>query len=299
MEKNATMGFLLRDIISKSKWVQINDAMCEAQLYDGLSIETWKTIADAVQKFEISDGSSNELYFNLAQLDKALEKIDVNYLQTGKRKADFFLNIGLVTIIEQIYAISASNKKEHFAKQIEELEKIGVDTIALSTNKGSSRTILGIETSYIYPNKNHLLIDKIYTDGTFCIENSGGYSHQYNITELKGENYCLSCELTSEEGEAKLWKAKAYLNNFQGKYPTKEEVLELRQPKIVPVGMENDFLSKFLESKNLYQDFEEYIINFLTDKSLYQEYIDLLANTFPQESMEWQVTRKRVRQILK
>lgn len=127
-----------------------------------------------------------------------------------------------------------------------------------------------------------MLFDKIYTDGTFCIENSGGYSHRYNITKLKGENYTLSCELSSEEGEAKLWKAKAYLQNFQGQYPTKEEILKLRQPKIVPVGMDDEFLTEFLVSKNVYQ-----------------EYINLLANRIPQEPMEWQVTKKRVRQVLK
>lgn len=297
MAKEENIGYLLKDIITKSKWNQIDDIMRESQLYDGLSIETWKRIADAVQKFEISDGSSKELRFNLEQIGKCLEKISMDHLQTGDNNVDHFWRIGVATLIEQIYAMSAPDKKEYFTKQIETLEKIGVDSIALSTDKGHTGTILGIETSHTWPDK-RLLIDKVYTDGTFCIENYGGYSHQFNIIDLRGENYHISCELTSEEDGAKLWKAKAYLNNFQGKYPTKEEILQLRQPKIVPLREDDSCLARFLEIRGLRGVYEELITEFLKGKNLYQDYVDFLATTTWQEPIEWQVTKKRVRQVL-
>lgn len=282
MSKIEIDPFLLKDMLPKSKWAEINDSVGNSQLYDGLSIEFWKQMVEAVQKFEIIDGSPEECILNLTIIQNVLDKIGVCHLENGYANTECFWKIGLFTLLKQIYSISALDKKEHFAKQIETLAEIGIDTIALTTNKGSTGTIMGIENSFVYPDRNHLYFQKVYTDGTFYISNSGGYYHLYDIEGLRGDNYYLSCELTSENGKAKLWKAKAYLNNFQGVYPTKEEVLNLRQPRIVPIGEENEMLAEFLINKNLYQ-----------------EYLDYLSSSIPQESMEWQVTKKRVRQVLR
>ncbi len=135
MEKNAIMKTLLGEIVPKCKWAIKNDIMGESQLYEGLSIEAWKKIADAVQQFEINDASLGELDFNLGILRKALKKMGVSYLETGNTNPENSWEIGLASLIEHIYSISAIDKKEHFVNQINELEKIGVDTIALSTNE--------------------------------------------------------------------------------------------------------------------------------------------------------------------
>ncbi len=121
----------------------------------------------------------------------------------------------------------------------------------------------------------------------------------YNIKKLRGENYYITCEITSEEGKAKLWKAKAHLNNFQGEYPSREEILQLRQPRIVPIGEDKEMLAKFLESKNLYEEYKDMLVKFLVSKNLYNEYIDCLLSANPRPAMNWQVTKKRVRQVLK
>lgn len=274
--------YLLSEIIPKAKWNQINDIMRETPLFEGLSIETWKRMMDSVQKFTLSDGCEDEIKNNMRLLKKGLEKIGSNYLENGKNKAAHFWNVGLVTLIEQIYAINEPDKKEHFTKQIETLERIGVDTIALDTSIFYTGTLLGIATSSIYPDKTHLVFDKVFTDGTFIIENSGGYSHLYNIKNLKDDNYHLSVELTSKEQQVKLWKAKATLSSFNGEYPTKEEILAPRQPRLSFTNIDDETLERFLR-----------------DKGLYLEYANFYANEHPEEPVEWQVTNRRVRQILK
>ncbi len=254
-------GYLIRDIIPKSKREKLRNQLMENQFYDGLSVEIWKIISESIQKFTISDGSLEEITHNKNIRKKALEKADITFLKDwdGYKKGEMFLDVGLETLIYYIYAISNPNIKDYFSSRIESLIDIGVDTIAFDPTDEPSGTILGIETNMSDKLQPYSIIDKVYTDGTFIIRNHGGYNHLFDIEKLMGSNYHISVELLNEAGETKLIKAKASLRNFDGVYPTKKEILAFRQPILTPAPINDGKLEEFLREKELYEQYIEFI----------------------------------------
>lgn len=283
-------GYLISDIIPKSKRETLINQMMKDQLSDGLSVEIWKIISESVQKFTISDGSLEELTHNKNILKKALEKANITFLKDGNgfNKGKFFLNLGLETLIYYIYAISNPNIKDYFSSRIESLIDIGVDTIAFNPTKRRGGTIEGIETNMADKNQPYSVIDKVYTDGTFIIRNHGGYNHLFDIEKLMGDNYYINVELLNEDQETKLVKANATLRNFDGVYPTKKEILEFRQPMLTYAPINDESLEEYLRNKESY---EQYIAFIDSQKS-----IDEREN---QCILPWQVTNRRVQEVLK
>ncbi|MDE6292105.1 MAG: hypothetical protein K2L98_00325, partial [Bacilli bacterium] len=223
-------------------------------------------------------------------LKKALEKADITFLKDGDgyEKGEIFLDVGLETLIHYIYAISNPNIKDYFSSRIEKLIDIGVDTIAFDPTDGHSGTILGIETNMADKLQPYSIIDKVYTDGTFIIRNHGGYNHLFDIEKLMGSNYHISVELLNEAGETKLIKAKAYLRNFDGVYPTKNEILAFRQPILTPAPINDEKLEEFLREKEVYEQYIEFINS--------QNSISEREKIY---TMPWHVTTNRVQEVLK
>lgn len=288
LNKKDTNGYLVRDIIPKSKREKLRNQLMEDQFYDGLSIEIWKIISASVQKFTISDGSEAEIEHNINILKKALEKSDINFLEAGLKTGEHFWNVGLETLICYIYGISSPNIKDHFSSQIENLIDIGVDTIAFDPSVHHLGTIERIETNKADKIQPYSIIDKVYTDGTFIIRNHGGYYHLFDIEKLMGDNYYIWVELLNEDNNTKLVNAKATLRNFEGVYPTKNELIAFRQPMLTYAPINNEELEKFLRGKELYEEY----ISFVESQGFARE-------KEPQRPMPWQVTKRRVKEVLK
>ncbi len=281
-------GYLTRDIIPRAKREKLRNKLMEDQFYEGLSVEIWKIISASVQKFTILDGSEAEIENNMTILKNDLEKANINILEEGLERGNHFWDVGLETLICYIYGISSPNVQDHFSSQIENLIDIGVNTIAFDPSDGHLGTIERIETNKADKIQPYSIIDKVYTDGTFIIRDHGGYYHLFDIEKLMGDNYYIRVKLLNENNQTKLVKARATLRNFEGVYPTKQEILAFRQPILTYAPINDAKLERFLRSEQLY---EEYIA-----------FIESQGYTGEAEKgrqMPWQITKRRVQEVFK
>lgn len=220
--------------------------MDKIELYEKVEIDIYELIAKCIKELDMSDlkfPKDNKFDANCKKLQDMLLKMGIK-IPLDDRYAKHFFNVGLNTLLQAIYDIKGKRDRiEVFEEQIYALRVIGVKKISFQprTNK-SGRIIESIGIFPDYKNKNEVILEKVYTDGSFGIENEGGYPHRFALYDLEKENYILHAVLKSENGTGKdedgndimgeLLDASISLANFKGVLPDKDEVLKMRLPMI-------------------------------------------------------------------
>jgi len=197
------------------------------------SIETWKQLAYYVQRLKLKNNDTNSFHENLIKLKKLLENTQIS-LEIGARIPKNKEEIGLATLLHEIYATGVGKhyRKANFYEKIYQLSDLRIEKIAFNPlDSASERNFT--ELNLFEPMFNEY-IEKIYTDGAFdfnIMNNNNTNSYDMNI--LKEYNYLLKYFLrlprTLEETSI---IGLAVLQNFQGIYPSVEEVFSTRQPKV-------------------------------------------------------------------
>lgn len=206
-------------------------------LYNKISIETWLRIADCVQHFNISDGNYKEFKANLEMLQNFLIGTEAN-LSANRSYAQYFFEIGLATLVQSIYNIkSKDNKKEHFLEQIYTLSDLGIKNIQFEGETSQSIVSLGdILVANDYDKRNVFLLQKIFTDGSFHVEKQDHFANVFQMMDIEDVNYLLDIKLLfSKEGNLTikfLKEADAVLINFDGVFPSKQEIMEIQFPNL-------------------------------------------------------------------
>lgn len=242
---------------NEEEGIKMEKKINSVDLYEKISIETWLRIADGVSKLNITNGNDGEFKENLKKLKKILIGTEVS-LEEKDRYAKHFFDVGLATLLQSIYDIkSQKNKKEHFAEQIYALKELGIKNIRFN----GDISVEGILTSKDYYKRNVSYLHKIFTDGSFCVENTGGYSHMFEMTDLRDINYFLYINLVlrqeNEITKKNLAKANATLLHFDGVFPNKEEIMAIHHPDL---EMDSSILEWQVTNKNrVKQHFKSYV----------------------------------------
>ena len=215
--------------------------MEKIELYGKVRIEIYEQIAEYIRHLNMADLKSiDDVQFdeNCLELYNMLKKDGIE-IGIEERFAKHFWHIGLNTLLQSIYNIkSEENRIDVFSKQIATLKDIGVKNISfLGESVYEIGTLGGISISHDYKNHKEVILEKTYTDGYFGIENEGGYSHIFRLTNLEKMNYLIHTTLMSKNGDGsnitgELIGADATLYNFTGIYPEKEEILKMCFPMI-------------------------------------------------------------------
>lgn len=201
------------------------------KLYDKLSIDVWNVIADSVQLLNIYDFSDWEFYNNLELLNGLLidKGIYFDFLERYPNKIE---DIGLASLLQEIYnaSVYGDYKKANFYEKIYQLSDLGLSSIqflpfdfpndikGISLIKNENGEVLGI--------------NNCFTDGNFDI----GYSDEtldrwYDIVNLEDANYVLRVLVNNINGENVISdKSYAILRNFNGEYPSKKDIYDIRYP---------------------------------------------------------------------
>ena len=202
-------------------------SMEKIRLWEAPSMMNWRKIAESVQKLNFDEKTEEEWKDNLKRLTIMLEDTEIDP-EIGKIETTLPKEIGLANLLHAIYKINTKNIKEEFYNQIENLNKIGVEEIQFLN--GSFHTITSCEGIGIH--QNPTIYAKTYTDGFFTISNYYNYSHLYSMENLHGANYYIDMSLKVEASKEKIEKSVAILENFNGVYPSKEEIMDLRLPML-------------------------------------------------------------------
>ena len=233
--------------------------MEKVELYNRVRIEVYEKIAEYLRHLDMSDLKSiDDVKFdeNCFELHDMLKDNGIE-IAMEKRFADFFLDIGLNTLLQSIYNItSEENRIDVFSKQIANLKNIGIKNIIFDVPYGNTGTVGGISIFHDYNNPKGVVLEKIYTDGYFNIVNEGGYSHIFNLINLEKMNYFINTTLISKNGNGnnitgKLMDANITLYSFNGIYPEKEEILKMRFPMLEIDGVSREWQTTKKRAKML------------------------------------------------
>lgn len=197
------------------------------------SIETWKQIAYYVQRLNLKNNDTNSFHENLIKLQKLLQNTPIS-LEIGARVPTNKEEIGLATLLHEIYATGVGKhyRKANFYEKIYQLSDLRIDKIAFSPLDSTLERNF-TDLNLVEPMFNEY-VEKIYTDGTFDLNvMNNNNANSYDINILKEYNYLLKYFLRlprtlEEAGIIGL----AVLQNFQGNYPSVEEVFSTRQPRV-------------------------------------------------------------------
>ncbi len=201
--------------------------MEKIRLWEAPTITSWMMLAESVQKLNLSEKTEEEFRDNLKILVELLEETEISQ-DIGNLKATSPKEIGLANLLYTMYKTPSKNAQENFYHQIESLKKIGVEEIQFLN--GSFHTITSCEGIGIH--EQPPIYAKTYTDGFFTVNNYYNYSHLYSMENLHGANYYIDMSLKVENGKEKLEKSVAILENFNGRYPSLEEIMDLRLPML-------------------------------------------------------------------
>lgn len=196
------------------------------------SIETWKQIAYYVQRLKLKNNDTNSFHKNLMELQKLLENTPIS-LEIGARVPIHKGEIGLATLLHEIYISNAKHyRKAGFYEKIYQLSDLKIDKIAFSPlDSDSDRSFTDL--NLVEPIFNEY-VEKVYTDGSFDLNlMNNNNTNSYDMNILKEYSYLLKYFLRlprtlEEKGVIGL----AVLQNFQGIYPSVDEVFSTKQPRV-------------------------------------------------------------------
>lgn len=197
------------------------------------SIETWKQIAYYVQRLKLKNNDTNSFHENVMKLQKLLENTPIS-LETGARVPTHKEEIGLATLLHEIYesGVGKHYRKANFYEKIYQLCDLKIDKIAFSPlDSDLERNFTDL--NLVEPIFNEY-VEKVYTDGTFDLNvMNNNNTNSYDMNILKEYSYLLKYFLRlpktlEEKGVIGL----AVLQNFQGIYPSVDEVFSTRQPRV-------------------------------------------------------------------
>lgn len=204
------------------------------RLSEKIDIDTWKRIADRVQKLNFYYFSQEEFNNNLIMLRNLLLDLDIN-LDFLSRYPNNINEIGLASLLEEIYmsSVLSDYKKANFYEKIYQLDMLGISYIQFLP-VGFIDCIKGISLVKDDVSGKGIWIKKCFTDGSFDIGYPDiGINDIYDLINLKDANYVINVvsEL-DESGNRVLDKEESYavLKNFNGCFPDKESILEIRYP---------------------------------------------------------------------
>lgn len=205
------------------------------RLYERISIDTWKRIADRVQKLNIYDNSSEEFNWNLEELRRMVSDLEIS-LDYGMRYPGAVEDIGLVSLLEGIYSsnVYMDYKKANFYEKIHQLDEIGIPSIEFRP-AGFIDRVEGISVFKNSITGEAVGVRKCFTDGEFRIAYPDNpMDDVYGLYDLKEDNYLINVlvELDTSSMNPVVNPSETYaiLRNFNGEYPNKESIEEIRYP---------------------------------------------------------------------
>lgn len=205
------------------------------KLSEQMPINIWEEIAFKVQALDMSDGSPEEFKRNLELLKKSLVNLDI-CLDELKREPQYENEIGLAALLNTIYTSDASNtqKKSRFYEQIFTLAEIGINSIEFMPDEFYGNIFYdSIQDLKKISSGDSIIIDKFFTDGEFVLERETSRSTKYyDVYNLRKANYILNIVLSKNKSQITVEQAAATLKNFNGLYPTKNEIMNMNFAKI-------------------------------------------------------------------
>ena len=209
------------------------------KISESMEIATWKAIAYRVQQLNFEKGTEQEFQENLASLNKILQELGVEG-NIGERTPNLADEIGTASLLQSVQDIHVPNnyKKATFYEKIYQLSDLGVQEIEFCPvefyeSYHSVKKVYGEK-------RDKTTITKCYTDGEFQIteekiKRAYELGNYYTIRNLYNANYILVTELSkSSESKMNVWVeySQAALKNFNGVYPSKEEIIKFYFPEL-------------------------------------------------------------------
>lgn len=205
------------------------------RICERIDIDTWKKIADRVQYLNIYDFSDREFYENLFLLRNYLVDLNVSldFLSRYPSNRD---EIGLASLLQGIYDgnVYGDYKKANFFEKIYQLDNLGIKDIVYMPVDFPSK-VEGISLIKNGENKEIIGVNKCFTDGIIEIEYPDSpLDRFYNVQLLEDVNYLINVLLRVDNDYKNVFvnivDSCAILKNFNGEYPNRESILELRYP---------------------------------------------------------------------
>jgi len=205
------------------------------RLNDKISIDIWKKIADRIQMLNIYDFSDREFMNNLHMLQEMVSDLDIS-LDYLSRYPNSYDEIGLASLLQAIYDEDVYNdyKKANFYEKINQLDDLGVKWISFfPVNFPSKIENISLFTDDV--SGKILGINKCFTDGDFKVDYvDSPLDRRYDLINLRDANYIFNVLLMVDDQHknqfVKMEDVGVILKNFNGKYPSKESILEVRYP---------------------------------------------------------------------
>lgn len=203
------------------------------KLSDRLAIDIWKVIADKVQMLRIYDFSDREFNENLVMLGKMLANLDIS-LDFLNRYPNSAGEVGLAALLQGIYSGNVFNdyKKANFYEKIYQLDELGIPSIQFRPVDFPA-CVDGISLLKDIDTGEDVGIRNCFTDGEFKI----GYpdmplNRRYDLVNLKDANYVIDVLVDKREEGIFINQDESYaiLRNFNGIYPNKETLYDIRYP---------------------------------------------------------------------
>lgn len=231
------------------------------KLSERIDIDTWKVIADRAQMLNIYDFSDEEFYDNLNMMRRMLSDLDIS-LDFLSRYPDNISEVGLASLLQAIYSGNVYNdyKKANFYEKIYQLDELGIPWIQFRPVEFPSK-VEGISLIKDSDEKDIIGVNKCFTDGDFDI----GYpdsplNRRYDIENLNDANYLINILLSVDTDYKNqfvyLDDACAVLKNFNGEYPSKESITEVRYPGLCMYRNENKNIKRHYILKQIFYKFD-------------------------------------------
>lgn len=228
------------------------------RLNDKIDINVWKTIADRVQMLNIYDFSDREFMDNLYMLREMVLDLDIS-VDFLSRYPNSCEDIGLASLLQAIYdgAVYNDYKKANFYEKIHQLDDLGVDAVRFCPVDFPTK----IENISLFRDEisgETLGINKCFTDGDFRVSYvDEPLNRRYDLINLRDANYIFNVLLSIDNqykyAFVKMDDVSVILKNFNGNYPSKESILEVRYPGLCTYykNIQNDRRQLIL--KQIYQ----------------------------------------------
>jgi len=198
-----------------------------------MPITVWTELAYRIQRLKFVENSDEEFSRNILELQKQLSDLNI-CLEPGKRKPERVEDVGLATLLQDIYFMDSINrcKKAAFYEKIYELSDLGVKNIEFRPVAFYD----GISCAYrVIPNadKTEIAIWKTYTDGEFTLQrhrNSAG--EWFSLCDLKDAGYLLYLKTILYDNKQAIVRNDAYIRTFDAVFPSVSDVKNDVHPKI-------------------------------------------------------------------
>lgn len=251
------------------------------KLYERIPIDTWKRIADVVQKLRMYDSSFEEFNSNLEELKEMLFVLDIS-LEVGERYPNTIKEVGLASLLQAIYSSNVENdyKKANFYEKIYQLDDLDIPSIEFRPINFVDR-VDGITFLRNGNSGDVIGINKCFTDGEFDIIYSPyPLLDVYGMTNFKEVNYLINVLVRvdnySKRPVIDTAGTYAVLRNFDGIFPNKESIEEIRYPGLCTY-------SKRMNDDRIHLILKQIFYTFDTRKAQYSKRLVREPNNFHYE----------------